>query len=381
MKDKNLLVITSSFPSCLNSYEWIFVREQLLFLSKEFKKVYVIRPQYYIPSYVDVLNILPKSWKEKPIRENYALGNIEVLFPKVSIFGFIKNRQIYRFIKNSGLKFHLIHSHFLYPSWEIGNFLKNKLWLKHYAVWHGFDVYDLPFRNKFWKRKIKNILSRADRIITVSENNVACINQVLDISEKLFHVRNWYNGSKFYVLPNRNNKFAKKYWIPDDKRVLINVGNLIATKNQEYLIEEFSKLNEGYFLIIIWTWTLFSSLQKLIKDRWLQESVLLINGIENTELINLYNLSDIFVFPSLQESTWIAALEAGWCWLPIITYKNGGTENYVSDKYSIVLEKEQSFSEAIESMKCFKNDRENISDFYKKYTWENIIQNSKSTYL
>gem|GEM_PF-4027018 len=85
-------------------------------MQKSFNNIYVIRPQYFVNPKLDIFNILPKSWKEKSMRENYDIGNIKVFFPKVSIFQPFKNWQIKKFIEKKNLKFDLIHSHFIYPS-------------------------------------------------------------------------------------------------------------------------------------------------------------------------------------------------------------------------------------------------------------------------
>ena len=36
---------------------------------------------------------------------------------------------------------------------------------------HGYDVYDLPFRDNHWKTKLREVFNNADRLLTVSNMN------------------------------------------------------------------------------------------------------------------------------------------------------------------------------------------------------------------
>lgn len=375
----NLLIITSAFPNNLNSYEWIFIREQILYLKKYFRKVYIIRPQYYISPKIDFCNVIPKTWKEKPLRKKYTIDNIQVFFPRVSIFQPFKNFEIIKFIKNKNICFDLIHSHFLYPSAEIGNYVSRVFWVKHIGIGHGFDVYKLPFQNIYWNYKMKNILKKTHKIISVSHNNIKCLDDLWVLSKSNL-IHNGYNAKKFYFEESQKDILRKKYTISWDEKVFISVGNLIPIKNHEYLIEQFSQLWDWYKLFIIWDWYLRVNLENQIKKLLLENKVHILWAINNDELIWYLNASDVFILPSISESTWIAALEAGACWLPIITYKNGWTEEYVAPEYSRILEKGESLSEAMIHVSEQQFDRRKISKFYQRYSWENIIEKNISLY-
>ena len=379
-KSNNLLIITSAFPNNLNSYEGIFVREQLLFLKEHFDNIYVIRPQYYINDKIDFLNILPKTWKEKPERKNYEIDNIKVFFPIVSIFQPFKNWQIKKFIEKNNLKFDIIHSHFIYPSGEIGNYLKKEFNVKHVCTAHRFDIYDLPFRNKFWNFKIKKILSYIDKVITVSKFNITLLDKLWVWIEKRILIRNWYNSDKFYLLNNNKKDLRNKLWIPINKKVLINVWNLVPQKNQLYLINEFSKLSEDYFLIIIWKGDLVKILKNEINKLKIKSRVILLWEVENNKLINYFNLSDLFIFPSISESTWLAAIEAWACWLSVITYKNWWTEDYITNEVWFVLEKKDSFYKYINKSLSVKYSREIIWNFHKKYSLKYSVKKILNLY-
>lgn len=376
-KNKNLLIITSGFPNNLN-IEWVCVREQLLFLKKYFKNIYVIRPQYYINSKLDIFDIFPASWKEKPLRNNYKIDNIQIFFPKVSIFQPFKNWQIKKYIDNNNLKFDIIHSHFIYPSSEIWNYLKYKFNVKHVSTWHGFDVYKLPFKNFYWNLKIKNILKKCDKVITVSKKNIDFLEKLWVDKSKSILINNWYNSDKFYILDINKNKLRKKYNLPLNKKIIITVWNLVPVKNQELIIEAMKELNSknnDYYCIIIWDWYLKHEFSNQIDNYSLDNCVKLLWKIDNEILINYFNASDLFVLPSFSEwNPWVM-YESLWCWLPFVwsniswivdTIKNGKNWYiFKSDDLSNFVEKiELSFNTKWDKNKIFKS--------VENYSWEKL---------
>jgi|SaaInlStandDraft_7_1057024.scaffolds.fasta_scaffold01455_13 glycosyltransferase involved in cell wall biosynthesis len=385
LSDKNLLIITSWFPNNLSIYEWIFVREQLLFLKKYFKNIYVIRPQYYINAKFDILNILPSTWKEKAIREDYEIDNIKVFFPKVSALQPFKNWEIKKFIDNKNLKFNIIHSHFIYPSWEIGNYLKKKFNVKHICTAHGFDVYDLPFRNFLWNFKVKKILKNIDSVITVSEKNIECLEKLWLKNSEIQFLKNWYNNNKFSVLNKHISEFKKEVWLIWNKKILLNVGNLESVKDQEYLIDTFYELNKSWndlFLIIIWEWSLRKQLEEKISNLNLNESIRLLWVIDNTKLVDYYNISDLFILTSKTESTWIVVLEAWACWLPSVIIKNWWTENYINNEVWIILDKKIKLASWIERWLTQNFNKIKIAKFFRdNYSLENLTKNLIGEYV
>jgi len=339
--NNNLLIITSAFPNNLHEYEWIFIKEQLKFIKKEFDNIYVIRPQYYINSKLDFFNLLPSTWKEKPIRQDYVIDNIYVFFPKISILWFIKNFQIKEFIEKKKIKFDVIHSHFIYPSWEIGNYLKKIYNKPHIITWHWFDVYNLPFRNIFWKYKIKKILKQADVITTVSKSNANKLGLLWFDNIKI--IPNWFDEKNFCYIENKN-RLKKELNIPLNKKILLTVWNLISIKNQKTLIlacKELLKKRKDFICYIIWNWPLKNELQKLINENNLQDYVKLLWQKKTEKVARYMNAADLFVFPSLSESFWVVQIESMACGTPIVATINWWSEEIVTSEDYGVLMKEK----------------------------------------
>ncbi len=316
---KNLLVITSAFPNNINEYEGIFVKNLVIHLKNYFNKIHVIRPQYYIPPHLDVFNILPQSWKEKPIRESYNIEDIRVFFPKVSIIWLLRNLHLRNFIRKNNIKFDIIHSHFIYPSWEIGNYLKKVFSKPHIITWHWFDVYDLPFRNNLWQRKIKTILSYADGITTVSRSNAILLNKLWFNDVKI--IPNWYDEKVFFPYPRHQiQQIKKQLWI-QNKKVILNVWNLVPVKNQKTLIlacKELLKYRKDFICYIIGEGPLRNELQKLIEENNLQDYIKLLWRKKPEEVAKYMNIADLLVLPSIKEWNPTVLFEALGVGIPVI---------------------------------------------------------------
>lgn len=117
MKNKNLLVIANNFPDKYDKNSGgIFVKEQIKYLKKNFKTIYIISPVAYGIEYL-----------RKTGYENYKFDNVCVYFPKYfnfplfffhfrSLWTYLENRAIYKLINEMNIKFDLVHAHFTWPS-------------------------------------------------------------------------------------------------------------------------------------------------------------------------------------------------------------------------------------------------------------------------
>ncbi|HEC91664.1 MAG TPA: glycosyltransferase family 4 protein, partial [Candidatus Atribacteria bacterium] len=178
MKNKKLLTISNIFPSkTLSFYRGTFVKDQLSYTKDYFKEVTVISP---------VPRSLGLKEDDKYCRD-YSYENVKVYFPRFSHLpiAYFRNRlgdnyfkAINRLIKKKKIRFDLIHAHFAWPSGYAEAKLKEKYRTPLVTTAHGYDIYDLPFRNELLRKKIEYALNSADCIITVSNSNLKYINKL-----------------------------------------------------------------------------------------------------------------------------------------------------------------------------------------------------------
>jgi glycosyltransferase involved in cell wall biosynthesis len=112
----------------------------------------------------------------------------------------------------------------------------------------------------------------------------------------------------------------EKYPIPKNKKLLMFVGNLKPHKNLSRLLQALAILNKEssqYFLILVGQAFNNQSLVEQEKELGIAQDVLHTGFVELEELVDFYNLVDLFVFPSLYEGFGIPLLEAMACGTPV----------------------------------------------------------------
>ena len=379
LSDKKLLVISPHFIT--------FVREQVLEISKYFNHVDVIVPLPFVPEFMRRWSIIGRYLP------GYDLLNRGGLPPNIKIHevnyytlpldtfrrrkGDLAFKRVDKFIQNKEIKFDLIHAHFTYPFGYIGVKLKEKSGKRLVITAHGYDIYGLPFTNKYWENKIAYTLNNADRVITVSKSNLDCI-QKLKTSTNTKIIPNGYDSNLFK--PMDKAECRNKVGLSSDKKVILTVGNLVKIKGHKYLIEamkEIVKKRRDVLCLIIGSGNLKTRLENQIKKLEMAEFVKLLGGIPHNEIAFWMNACDLFVLPSLSESFGVVQVEAMACGKPIVATYNGGSEEIItSEDYGYLVEtgNPERLAEKI-LLALDKNwNEEYILDYAKQFAWEKITK-------
>ncbi|MDR0517147.1 MAG: glycosyltransferase family 4 protein [Fibromonadaceae bacterium] len=157
---------------------------------------------------------------------------------------------------------------------------------------------------------------RASRIITVSKNTKEDIIKFFKIKPEKISVIYHGVGEEFIIREKSEAEYLyKKYLIPRDKKILLYVGNLTPHKNVEKLICSFAKIEDRDNCCLVLagkSFDQFSGNQKA-KELGIEKGVFQIGYISQEELVDFYNLADLFVFPSIYEGFGLPILEAFAC--------------------------------------------------------------------
>ena len=313
------------------------------------KKLLVICPHYdtfiktqteSLSEYFETISVLIPKWSSvfaRVDREFFsAKKNIKLYFvAAVSPLLFISHRKVTDFIYKNNIEFDVVLSHFLVPYGFLGNSVASHFHKKSVIIAHGFDIYDLPFRNIFYKKLIQGILHKADKIITVSESNLKCIDK-LGFKEKATVIPNSFDSSLFY--PQDKKKCRLQLGVPNDKKVVLTVGNLVPIKNQKTLIDAVSSMDD-VLCYIIGEGPLKDKLQKQIDTINVSDRVFLVGHKPHSEIPLWMNACDVFVLPSIREGNPTVLFETLGCGIPFIGSSVGGIpEIIVSEKYGFIFE-------------------------------------------
>lgn len=188
------------------------------------------------------------------------------------------------------------------------------------------DIYLKEVQVKNWYYRKLESLKKADLLLAISGNSRQEAIDALNIdSNKVINISSAIDSHfKPIVLSSDKVRDLKsKYSI--DRRFVMYTGGIDYRKNIEGLIQAYSKLpcelRTNYQLAIVCSVQPDEkeNLAKTAKKYGLQKQDLVLTGyVTDEDLVSLYNLCDLFVFPSLYEGFGLPVLEAMACGAPVI---------------------------------------------------------------
>lgn len=195
-------------------------------------------------------------------------------------------------------------------------------------------------RSPIWKLNAKG-LRKAEKIITVSEFSKKDISKYLKYPEEKIEIIPPAVDHKLYY-QNRNKTALMKYGIGEDDKVILYVGAEEPRKNVQFLINSFRKLKNRIpqvKLLKVGMPNYLGVREKLLKQIEslnLQKDVIFTGYVSESELAEIYNAVDLFVFPSLYEGFGMPPLEAMACGTPVITSNTSSLPEVVGDAAIVV---------------------------------------------
>jgi glycosyltransferase involved in cell wall biosynthesis len=204
--------------------------------------------------------------------------------------------------------------------------------VKKVFVLHGSEWFVIPgtflwYDRWYFRLFLPFYCRRADAIIAVSHTVKQDIVRHIGVClEKVTTVHNGFNPDVFHPIrdSNRLQSVREKYALP--KRFILWVGQIYPPKNFGRLVQAFAEIMDKipHDLVIAGEerWRAKAELQ-WIQKLGLERRVRFIGWIAHADLSVLYNLAELFVFPSLYEGFGIPLLEAMAAGCPVLTSKSG----------------------------------------------------------
>lgn len=270
----------------------------------------------------------------------------------VSILTHIK--ELYNAIKKAKVDVVHCHTHFNCAYVMIAAKLANV----QVRIAHSHSTYALLEKNL--KKRIKWFVSR-NIINKISTIRFACSKEAGQAI---------YKNKDFIVLPNGidlkkysynktiRDKLRKKFNIKSDELVVGHVGRIDTPKNHKFLIEIFYnllKINKNKKLILIGTGPLENEVKLQINKLNIADKVILLGN--RKDVYDLYNMFDVFIFPSIYEGLPLTLVEAQANGLVIIASDSISKEIKISnciDFYSL-NKKAEEWAKIVDQKKNFKH--------------------------
>jgi glycosyltransferase involved in cell wall biosynthesis len=198
------------------------------------------------------------------------------------------------------------------------------------------DHYQTADRQVYFQ-KFKYSAQISNRVIAISEQTKTDVIHFLGIPENKIEVV--YQGCNpiFYKPADTEKKVevAARYRLP--KNYILNVGTVEKRKNIFSVVKALHLHNIDIPLLIVGAKTSYQDeIEEYISKYALGKKVLIFNNVPQEDLPALYQMSEMFIFPSLFEGFGIPILEALNSKIPVVTTR-GGCFNEAGGMHSVYI--------------------------------------------
>jgi len=188
----------------------------------------------------------------------------------------------------------------------------------------------------------KQVLRKADRVITISEHARNRIAAVCDVDqEKIDVVYLAVDHNEFHPRHlERTPETLLRLGFVSSKKNILYVGSESPRKNLERIIRALSLVREQIEIRFIKVGVplepYHSQLHELVLQLDLDDVVEFHDTVPTEHLPTIYSLADVFIFPSLYEGFGLPPLEAMACGCPVVTSRLTSLPEVVGDAAEIV---------------------------------------------
>ena len=293
-------------------------------------------------------------------------------------FGFFKGISLC--VKH---RYDVINTHFAVPSGPLGYVLGKIFKIPNVLSLHGGDIYDpskslSPHRHPLFRRVVRFILDRADRIVAQSSNT-------RDNAVKYYRPRKDISIVPLaFHPPVLRPKSRSGLGIGEEEFACITVGRLIRRKAIDVMIEAMGRISQrNISLLVVGDGPEGELLRSQAERSGLQERVRFLGHVADDEKYRYISNADLFVSTSLHEGFGIVFMEAMYCGLPIVCSNHGGQVDFLAHEENALLIDVGDVEACAASIvrfyrdrdlyaRCSRNNTRKVKDFYadsvaKKY--------------
>ena len=390
MQRSTILVVTESFfPDNVGGAE-VVIYHTIRGLARKGYHIYLLTrklrsclPEYEVYDGIHV-------YRYDALWQGSLLSNIYPLFSVLNAF-----RKFNRLARE--VSFDLIHCHYPFPAFGVYVAPKSKHIKKVYtfhAPTHKEILLDYEGRVPLWilsfvqrlARSVEKwVLTKSDRVTVLSEFMKKEAQSIHGIPEgKIAIIPGGVDIQKFRPCTNKW-QVRHKLGLPKNKMILFTARRLAARYGLMNLLVAMGTIVERHkdvFLVIAGEGYLKEELRRAIKDRGLGEHVRLLGFVEDSQLTEYYQASDLFIVPSEKlEGFGLVTLEALSCGVPVLGTPVGGTMEILSGLSNGLLFRDTSstamadlISNYIDSLTKLQDVRQRCRQYVENnYTWEIAI--------
>ena len=270
-------------------------------------------------------------------------------------------------------------------------FAKNFGKFKTIGTCHGSETHESK-GNQTMTDFLK-VAQKLDGFATDSETIVNDIVKMVGVGKQKINIASTgVDINKFRMDPKLYNKYRKDYDLSHEDVVVLFAGRLIEEKGVKWLpklVKQCQTADQKIKFFIAGDGSLKEYLGRELQLYIENKTVVLLGAIPQEELIKYYQLSDIFILPSIwNEPFAMVSLEAMSCSLPIVvTSKGGVAQTLIKGKLLpyITANSYNKFYQNLMYLVRNKNIRKNFGNNLRKfieenYSWQAVAKKFEKIY-
>ncbi len=179
----------------------------------------------------------------------------------------------------------------------------------------------------------------------------------------------------------KRNKIRKEIGLKETDIVIGHIGRLADVKNHSFIIRIAQYLKEKglneYKFVFVGDGPLMQQLQNDVNKKKVQENVIFLGG--RSDVSDLYNAFDLFLFPSIYEGLPMALIEAQANGLPIIASSSIDKSTKINSNFKFI-DLEDDIKDWINAIKKYHNKRISPKKNLEKYSILNTVKEIEKLY-
>ena len=242
---------------------------------------------------------------------------------------------------------------------------------------HGFHFFKgAPKRNWLLFYPVEWICAHfTDVLITINQEDYALAQKKFKHTEVVYVPGVGVDTKKFRSNLPKKNDLRQSLGIDNNDILLVSVGELSTRKNHEVVIRALAQIgNSSLKYIICGLGSLQDYLEKLVSDLQIESQVFFLGY--RSDIADILNISNIYVFPSLQEGLPVALMEAMACGKAVVCSSIRGNLDLIDSRGGAVFNPKSVDECAIAIEKVLKLDTNKLGEHnvekIRRFSKENI---------
>jgi len=365
----SILSLTTTYPEKKDSTKHKFVHNINKELIKLGADILVLTPHVTNSLVRDEIDSVPiKRFRYYPNKyENTESGIVNILKSKLGCFkltilvcSFIISSIFECAKKNPDI----IHAHWAFPSGFIGYILSLIFKKKLFITVYGAEFASLEKNFSFLNPISKHGLKKSNKVIAIANFGK---NKVIELGihpNRVEVIRAIPNFIDYQYKEEEKQNFRDSI-SKSNVKILLFVGRFIERKGIPYLIKALTHLpRDEIHLIIAGSGPLLQELKKLVQDHNLEKNVTFFINPSDYKLGLLYEVSDIFILPSIVDSNGdteglgLVMVEAMKFKIPVIATRVGGIVDVIQHNENGLLANQKDSESLASCIKKLLSDKE-----------------------